>query len=286
MTPIRSAAIIGLGLVGGSLARDLSSRAVRVLAYDRDARSLRAARRRGVVDGELDSSLEGAEEAELVVLAVPVSAMPALLSRLAPRLERTRLIIDVGSTKRTVVAAAEALGIGERFVGCHPLAGSHRSGWSASRTGLFAGARVFLCPTGATRTDTLALARELWGSLGAHPEIIDAELHDRRLAWESHLPQAAATALALVLEAEGVERGVLGPGGRDMTRLAGSSPEMWTAIAMNNALELSPALASLEARIRELRMLLDRQDEDGIGRVFAAGLEWFARDKRRSASRV
>nr|MDQ3309037.1 prephenate dehydrogenase [Gemmatimonadota bacterium] len=233
MKEIRQAAVIGLGLIGGSLARELSARGIRVLGYDRDEARVRAALRDGGIHAVLNPELEGIDTADIVVIAVPVAIAPDILQAALPRLGRVRLVVDVGSTKASIMAAAGALGIGSQFVGCHPLAGDHRSGWEASRLGMFQGARVFLCPTTETGEDALGLAWEFWRMLGAHPEVEDAMEHDRRLAWTSHLPQAVSTALALALGGAGIERRELGPGGRDMTRLAGSSPELWTDIALD-----------------------------------------------------
>ncbi|HEV2131793.1 MAG TPA: prephenate dehydrogenase/arogenate dehydrogenase family protein, partial [Longimicrobiaceae bacterium] len=271
---IRSAAVVGLGLIGGSLARELAARGVRVLAHDRDTAALQAALEEGVVHASLGESLEGVGEADLLVIAVPVDAAPAVLSIVRSQLGSVRLVTDVGSTKQAVVRAAEALGIGERFVGSHPLAGDHRSGWSASRPGLFRDARVYLCPTPTTGEAALELARQLWTGLGAEPELLDAQAHDQRLAWTSHLPQAASTALAQALAAAGIAPCDLGPGGRDVTRLAGSSPEMWTGIALENAAALSGATEALEERLRELRAALRRGDEQAVHRFFEAGREW------------
>jgi prephenate dehydrogenase len=271
---VRSAAVVGLGLMGGSVARELSARGVRVLGHDRDPRALEAALRDGAVHAPLGPALEGVEEAELLVLAVPVDAAPEVLRAGRARLERARLVTDVGSTQRSVCAAAEALGLGGRFVASHPLAGDHRSGWEASRAGLFQEARVFLSPTPSTHAESLRLAVELWSALGARPEVMDAAEHDRRLAWSSHLPQCASSALALALDGAGVERGELGPGGRDTTRLAGSSPEMWAAILLDNAGHLGAALDALQARLAELREALERGDADGLRALFEHGRAW------------
>lgn len=271
---LQSAAVVGLGLIGGSLARELAARGVRVLGYDRDPAALHGAVEGGVVHAVLEESLEGVKEADLLVIAVPVAAAPGVLATALPHLGSVRLVADVGSTKQAVVRAAEALGIGERFVGSHPLAGDHRSGWSASRMGLFQGARVYLSPTPSTAEPALELARQLWIGLGAEPELLDAEPHDRRLAWTSHLPQAASTALALALASAGIAPSDLGPGGRDITRLSGSSPEMWTGIALENAAALSGAIEAFEERLRELRAALTRGDEQAVHRFFEAGRQW------------
>jgi len=273
----RSAGIIGLGLIGGSIARDLSALGVRVLAYDRDSATIDLARAEGIVDEPLDASLAGLQSAEIVVVAVPVSSLRTVLAAL-PALQRARLITDVGSTKRSALQAAESLGIGERFVGSHPMTGDHRSGWRASRAGLFDSARVYLCRSQHTRGDALVLAQELWQVLGARPEEISADAHDRLLAYASHLPQAVATALALALDGAGVSRAALGPGGRDATRLAGGSVDMWTAIARDNADALLPAIGALETQLQRLREAFSGGDETAIRDLFGGARAWSIAD--------
>lgn len=277
MTTTGVVAITGLGLIGGSLARDLSARGLTVLGYDPDPETVRAALDAGVIAGTLEPDLGGVEAAEVLVLATPVGRAPGILAAAAEadRLGGLRLITDVGSTKLGIARAAEAVGVGEVFVGGHPLAGDHRAGWNASRTGLFEGARVFLTPTQATSPGALARARELWRTVGARIEEVDAAAHDREIAWVSHLPQSVSTALALALAGAGIGPDRLGPGGRDLTRLAGSSPTIWTEIALENAAELAPAIQELERRLQSLRRALEMGDGAAIREFFDEGREWF-----------
>jgi prephenate dehydrogenase len=275
MMGFESAAIVGLGLMGGSLARDLAQQGVRVSAFDRDALHLGAAVREGVVSSALDASLAGVCDAELVVVAVPVDEAVRVLERIAPHATNALLVTDLGSTKARIVDVADGLGLADRFVGSHPMTGDHRSGWSAARRGLFSGADVFLCPTRAVSEDSRSRAAALWTSVGARPVTMDAGEHDRRLAWTSHLPHMVSTALALALSRGGIERGALGPGGRDVTRLAGSSPEMWTAIARDNATEIDAALAAAEREIGEMRDAIQRGDDRQLRHRFAEARGWF-----------
>lgn len=278
-------AVIGLGLIGGSLARDLVARGVRVLGHDRDAATAREACAAGVLCGGIEvagDAPDGLQAAEVVIVATPVDEAPAVLASLGRARAQgrlgARLVTDVGSTKRSTVDAAVAHGLGDLFVGSHPLAGDHRWGWGASRRELFAGARVYLCPAADASADSRELARQLWSGLGAIPEWCDAAAHDEMLAWSSHLPQVAATALALVLHRSGVERARLGPGGRDTTRLAGSSPDLWTAIARDNATSLTAAVELLERQLGELRSALLAGDGSGLRERFADAREWFVTD--------
>lgn len=275
--PFRTAAVLGLGLVGGSLAREMAALGVRVLGWDTDTGAVAGAREAGVISDLVGPGLQGLDEVEVVILAVPVDATRHLLGAVAAAAAATALITDVGSTKAGIVGAAEAAGIGSRFVGAHPLAGDHRFGWAASRTGLFRGARTYLCPARGAAPEAVATAEALWRAVGSDTMLMGAGEHDRAMAWASHLPQAASTALAAVLAGAGHPRAALGPGGRDTTRLAGSAPSMWVPIALENAEELVPALQALEAALAQFRGALTRGDRSAAEAFFAAGREWFER---------
>jgi len=311
--------IVGLGLIGGSLARDLAALGAYVLGFDLDPETLRAATDGGAVHeglpgglhgGGLDSSALASLPLDALVLAVPVQAAIPLLAAAAPHLEHVSLVMDVGSTKASIWATAVRLGLGGRFVGSHPMAGSHLSGWEASRAGLFQGARVYLCPvlevgdgagnaadggaggeahdeagngigdetggeTGeAVVPEALRRAQGLWTAVGGVPQLMDAVAHDRLLSWTSHLPQAASTALARALAGAGIRSGDLGPGGRDMTRLAGSSASLWTGITLDNARALAEGLRALEAELARLREWLLAGDRDRVEEFFAKGASW------------
>jgi prephenate dehydrogenase len=279
----RTVAILGLGLMGSSLARDLSALGHRVLGHDRDAAALRGALNGGWVQGALPG-LAGEdaprvappaplEDADVVVLAVPVGTAPSLLSQLAPRI-RASLVTDMGSTKRSIVAAAEAAGLSDRFVGGHPLAGDHRSGWEASRPGLFRGAPCFLCPAQGAGAGAIERAMALWCSVGTVPQLISAAEHDSRMAWVSHLPQAAASALGAALAGSGYGPDALGPGGRDTTRLAASSAGLWTDVLLDNADQVGPALDTLAATVDRLRSALRRGDGAELARLLVAAKAW------------
>jgi prephenate dehydrogenase len=268
-------AIVGLGLMGGSVARAVAARGAHVLAYDRNADHLDEAMRAGVVHGTLERDLSGIEDADIAVLALPVDATCLALPMLARRATNARLLMDLASTKQSVVSCAESAGVGDRFVGAHPLAGSHRSGFSAARGSLFEGARVFLCPTSTTSRTTLRMAEQLWSELHARTEALNARVHDDEMAWSSHLPHIMASALACTLDDADIAHSALGPGGRDMTRLAGSSTAMWTAIAADNAEAISAALLAYEAKLRAFREAIADRDVSTTRSLLDAGREWF-----------
>jgi prephenate dehydrogenase len=275
--PFKHAAVIGLGLIGGSVARDLAALGMVVSAYDADATQLAAAMRDGVVHHRLNHVLDGLGAADLVIIAVPVDEALEVLRLAAPHLKRAALITDVGSTKARIVALATELGLGDRFVGAHPMAGDHRSGWAASRAGLFVDAPLYLCPAVDSVPQAVTLAESLWRTLGARPIEMDAVVHDERLAWTSHLPHMIAVVLGLTLGEGGVGREELGPGGRDMTRIAGSSPDMWTAIAVDNADPIDAALAVAEREIGALREEIARRDASALHERFTSARAWFSK---------
>lgn len=264
--------IVGLGVIGGSIARDLAALSVRIIAHDRDAESLAQARAEGIVHDTIDDSLEGMDQAELVIVAVPIAATREVLEKLAPI--DGAILTDVGSTKRGIVEQARRLKIDHRFVGAHPLAGDHRSGWTHARRGLFADATTYLCPTSATEAEPLSSVRRLWAALGARTVELDAAEHDRLLAYSSHLPHVAASAIALALARANVRVTDLGPGGRDVTRIAGASPDMWTSIALENREALLQAVTSLQSQLDLLLAGLRTGDADAVREVFAEARAW------------
>ena len=285
MIPDTRIAVIGLGLMGGSIARALHVRGVRVLGYDRDGTQLDAAVREGVVNEPMSSELDGIASADVVIMALPVDATITTLPCVASRAERARLVMDVASTKGSIVAAAEASGLGPRYVGAHPLTGSHRRGWGASRASLFEDARVFLCPAPSTTAESLELAGSLWRELRAGVEMLDPGVHDEQMAWRSHLPHILSSTLAVTLRDAGVRRTALGPGGRDMTRLSGGSTTMWSPIVDDNAAAIADALAACETRLREFRVALERRDTAATRAFLQSAVEWFDGEPERVLTR-
>lgn len=267
-------AIIGLGLIGGSIARDLVSRGVRIAGYDTDPATLEMAWEEGIVRERVDASFSQLDGARIVILAVPVSATSGVLTNAAKYLSGATLVTDVGSTKRSAIAAAQSLGLGERYVGSHPMAGDHRFGWYAARKGLFVGATTYLCPTASTVPEALELAQELWTLLGARPVVIDAETHDERVAFTSHLPHAVSAAVALALANAKYAREDLGPGGRDMLRIAASSPELWTAIMEDNSDAVRRALRALGIELKKVARALETRDASALHEILRAARAW------------
>jgi prephenate dehydrogenase len=277
-----SLAVIGLGAIGGSLAWQARLAGVpRVVGFSPARSEGVHALQASAITELADSPLRAVRGADLVVLAVPPRPTLELIGRLAPALEPGAILTDVCSIKEPVVATARAVGLGGRFAGAHPLAGTHASGWSAARPDRLRGCVVYICETGAPDGHrAAAVVKNFWERvLGASPVLIDPAAHDRQLAWTSHLPQAVAYALAKALADRALGGVSYGSGARDTTRLAASSPDMWTDILLYNRATLNDALRSTEDELRALRALLDAGDEDGLrayleaARRFREGLE-------------
>jgi prephenate dehydrogenase len=267
-------AIVGMGLIGGSLARDLSAKGHHVLGADRSKSALTRARRAGALAQVLGPDLKGIEDADLCVIALPVDATAKALLKHRARLTKVRAVTDVGSTKLTIMRAAAKAGLAKNFVGSHPMAGGHDSGWTASKAGLFRGQRVYICSPKSVTPSSLRMVNRLWRVVGGRRESIDAARHDDLLAGTSHLPQVVALALTMLYADERIARGTLGRGGREMTRLAASNGEMWGAILADNHRNVAMRVARLRKALEQLQAAITRRDADAIRRLMSLTNRW------------
>ena len=249
--PFASVAILGLGAMGGSLARALSGleSAPTVVGWSPLEEERTAATESGAVSSAPDEWQEAVAGADLVVVAAPLQASCGLVSSLASATPNETTLSDVASLKLPLARVVAEANAQDRWVGSHPMAGTEESGFSASRADLYEGARVWCVahPSGEPR---MARLHALWQALGARPAAIDAEEHDRLMAVASHLPQLAANALATVLAEHEVTPDLLGPGGADMTRLAASSSEVWRDLLEHASPELVAGLRDLADAVR------------------------------------
>jgi prephenate dehydrogenase len=277
-----SLAVIGLGAIGGSLAWQARVAGVpRVIGYSlRRGDGIQALKAAALTE-LADTPAAAAGEAELVVLAVPPEPTLDLMATLAPIVQGRTVMTDVCSVKAPIIRQALACGLGERFAGAHPLAGTHETGFASARPDRFRGCVVYICETGdAGGHRAGGRVASFWEDvLEALPVRIDAEAHDRQLAWTSHLPQAVAYALAKTLADQGLAGVSFGSGARDTTRLAGSSSELWVEVLRHNRTAVGEALERTEQSLAELRRLLASGDEAGLqrfleaARIFRQGME-------------
>jgi prephenate dehydrogenase len=266
--------IVGLGLIGGSIAlraRELWPTSLVIAVDNKDV--LETAMRLHAIDVAADDLIVLAE-ADLVVLAAPVKQNIALLSELDGCIHQPAIVTDTGSTKREIVRAAQQLPARLTFIGGHPLGGAAKGGLEHARSDLFVGRPWLLTPDagngrrgdgvgrGVPASDSVAQLSAFIRALGSEPRTLAADAHDRLLAFLSHLPQIAASALMQVVgEAVGPDGlGLAGRGLADTTRLAGSPPDIWRDITATNADQIGPALDELIALLQDLRRDLPAGD--------------------------
>ncbi len=280
--------VIGLGLIGGSLAKSLKQNRGfgNIIGYDRDPKECQMGLELGVIDEAASSLVDAAEKADLIVLAVPVKAMETVLADIAPFIAETTLLTDVGSTKANVVDAAKRVfgELPEGFVPGHPIAGSEKSGVGAADAKLFQQHKVILTPLAESSSDAVTLLTAMWQSTGAEVLVMDVEKHDEVLAATSHLPHMLAFSLVDTLAQEqdnntDIFRYAAG-GFRDFTRIAGSDPTMWHDICLANKTALLAQLDRYTAGLANLRQAIECGDSETMLGTFTrarAAREHFSR---------
>jgi len=244
-------AIVGLGLVGGSLARALTAAGYRVIGHDRP-RILRQAVAARAIAAAARSVALAVADADLVVLAASPRTNRRLLGQVAQAARAGATVTDVGSVKRGICADARRRGL-RSFVGGHPMAGREASGFAASKPDLFQGRRWILTPDAHTARSSLRAARALVRAVGARPVVMSPAEHDRAVAFLSHVPQVVAWALFGAAKKDRVAKthlDVAGPAFRDMTRLWRSPKPLWREILFENRAEVDAALRSLVKQLR------------------------------------
>jgi prephenate dehydrogenase len=277
---INTLAIIGVGLIGGSLARDLRALGLvrEIIGYGRSLGNLQLAVELGVIDRVAVNARDAVMGADLIVIAVPVGSIGAVLQEIAPAIGEAAVVTDVGSVKQSVIGAARSA-LGARFasfVPGHPIAGTENSGVGASLEGLFRGRRVILTPTPQTDTGAAAHVHGLWQAVGAQVISMDPLEHDRILAASSHLPHMVAYALMDMLVRMDEHREIFeySAGGlHDTTRVAGSDGVMWRDIVLANREALLAVLRQYHDDVGEMIDAIERGDGQWL-------LETFQRARR------
>lgn len=272
---VNKVVVIGLGLIGGSLAKALKQQqfAKQVAAFDRNTDELQQGLDLGVIDVACESMAQALDQADLVVLAVPVKATEAVLRDMHPHLPSSAVITDVGSTKGNVIDAARAVfgTIPPTFVPGHPIAGSEKSGVAAADEKLFVKHKVIVTPLPDSDEKAIQLISRMWQSAGAEVLRMDVARHDEVLAATSHLPHILAFSLVDTLakdqESKEIFRYAAG-GFRDFTRIAASDPTMWHDVCIANRTELLNQLDAFTQGLSRLRSAIEAQDSQTMLGVF------------------
>ena len=272
---IERLAIIGVGLIGGSLARALRQHNYvgEIVGCGRGKANLDAAVQLGVIDRYTHEPAEAVADADMIVVAVNLRTIPAIFEQIASSINPKAVVTDVGSAKEQVIVAAERyLGDAfERFVPGHPIAGTEKSGVEASFAELYVDHRVILTPTAKNSTAVVKRVADMWTRTGALVNEMSPGLHDEVLAATSHLPHMVAFALVDCLSSmeSSTEIFDFAAGGfRDFTRIASSNPPMWCDIALENRQALLRQLAAFEKTLQDLKRWLKEKDEQSMLALF------------------
>jgi prephenate dehydrogenase len=262
--PPRDLSILGVGLLGGSiaLAAREAIKGCKIRGYGHRAETLREAQSTGIIDEAYADPASAVRGADLVILCTPVGILGKLLRMIGPALSPQAVVTDVGSTKRSVVQAAEkSLPGGVLFVGSHPMAGSEKRGVANARADLCREALCIVTPTDRTPPGATEAAEEFWQRIGMRTTRMSPEDHDRRLADISHLPHALAA--ALVAMQDDATLPLAGGGFRDVTRIAGGDAGLWRDIFLDNADNLRASVQRLRGQLDALleRLHPDRSEE-------------------------
>lgn len=275
---MKRVAVIGLGLMGGSLGLAVRQRRLRwhVAGFTRTPANGRKALRRRAVDSLHASPAEAAAGADLVVVCAPILSIPRLVSECAPGLKPGAIVTDVGSTKAFIDAEAPGLlqGTGACFVGSHPMAGSEQHGIEAARADLYEGAVVIVTPTRDAPPRAARAVSAFWRKLGGRVYEMDGREHDRVVARTSHLPHLVASLLAATAARTGGSdklAAFCGAGFADTSRVAEGSPDVWNDIVRTNRANVAEELRAYRAQADKLIDLLDDGDFEGIQRFLERG---------------
>jgi len=262
-------AVLGVGLIGGSVGLAAGRRlGAEVVGFDPDTDHLRQGLELGALGRGEDSVAAAVDGAEVVFCAAPVAALPPLVAEAVDATGPDAVVTDVGSTKRRLLAGLPEAAA-ERFIGGHPLAGAETSGVAHAREDLFEGARWYLTPTERSGGVQYDLLQRTVADLGARPQAIDAESHDRLMAAVSHLPHVIANVLvqqaAIALAEESERLPEVGPSFRDTTRVAGANPAIWEDIYAANADAVAEAIGDVQRRLGEAAELIRGGKKGDIG---------------------
>jgi prephenate dehydrogenase len=267
-------AVVGVGLIGGSVGLALRERLdERVQGFDPGEGVLEAALELGAIDAAAESVADALDGAQVAFVAAPVGALPGVVDAVLATAPEDCVVTDVGSTKRSIVAAHGD----PRFVGGHPLAGAEASGVHHARGDLFEGATWYLTPTATTGGILYERLHRVLVALGARPEAIDAARHDALMASVSHLPHVLANVLvaqaAQSLRGEDARLPATGPSFRDATRVAGANGAIWTDIYLSNSDAIVARIEETISRLDEVRGALSERDAERIAAWNASAAE-------------
>ncbi len=268
-------AVVGLGLMGGSLALALKERRVcaRIVGIERDAATRGLAHEHGI---ETTAELGVLADTDVIILATPVRTILEQLARVGKLARAGTLVLDLGSAKREIVCALDALPAHLQVIGGHPMCGKERSGFGVAEAALYANAVFALTPLERTAPETVAFAESLVQSIGARPLVLDAERHDEIVATISHLPYAVAVALMLTAseraQQDAATFALAASGFRDTSRLAGSDVTMMLDILLTNRAPVTRLMRACARKLDALADLVEQESSDAVRDTLQAAM--------------
>ncbi|PCI00019.1 MAG: prephenate dehydrogenase, partial [Zetaproteobacteria bacterium] len=267
---IQTLTIIGVGLIGGSLALALKEKGVvgKVIGAGRSEDNLKLAKDLGIVDSWTTSLADAVKDADVVVIAVPMGAYEHVMQAIASALKEGAVVTDAGSTKQHAIAAATCLPITVSFVPAHPLAGTEKSGADAAFSSLYQDHLCIVTPDESTDKQALNIIEKMWQDAGANVVSMPAAEHDKLLGAVSHLPHLAAFALVNAVNKQKTDEfdplSFAAGGFKDFTRIASSSPEMWRDITLANRDALEEQIDILMDELQNIRVALQAGDKENL----------------------
>ena len=267
-------AFIGLGLIGGSIAKGIkrSNPDITIMAYMRTRSKLEQAKQEGIIDNILEGINEDLEQCKLIFLCTPVEYNAAYLAQIQPYLKPGTIITDVGSTKTDIHEHVIRLDMEEVFVGGHPMAGSEKTGYEHSSDHLLENAYYIITPTAKSRQEDIDRLIQVAEAIGSIPIVLDYKRHDQITAAISHLPHVVASSLVNLVKdndsQDGLMKRLAAGGFKDITRIASSSPEMWEQICMSNRENLGQMLKLYIHSLQNILNQLEEKDSQAVYHLF------------------
>ncbi|MDQ6981312.1 MAG: prephenate dehydrogenase/arogenate dehydrogenase family protein [Ghiorsea sp.] len=287
---IQTLAIIGVGLIGGSLALALKEKGAvgKVIGAGRNEDNLKRAKSLGIVDSWTTSLVDAVKDADVVLLAVPMGAYDSVLKSIAPALKKGAIVTDAGSTKQHAIEVARCLPKHISFVAAHPLAGTEKSGADAAFSTLYQNHLCIVTPDETTDKQALAVIEQMWQHVGANVVSMPADEHDKLLGAVSHLPHLAAFSLVNAVNKQKTDdfdpMAYAAGGFKDFTRIASSSPEMWRDIALANRDALEQQIDILMDELQHIRVALQANDKESLTALFSSAKDarddWLAKREK------
>lgn len=269
---IKKIGIIGLGLIGGSIAKTIKSKKqnISVTAFNVNQAPLIRAKEENAIDSFTSEIDESFSDCDIIFISTPVNTIFQMAQKLKPFIRKDCIITDVGSTKEKIfdeIAAIEDL----NYIGGHPMAGSEKSGYQASKDYLFENAYYILCPMEKTKPESLALLKEFVENLDAIPVIVNPDDHDYAVAAISHVPHVLASALVNMVNSadkNGIMHTLAAGGFKDITRIASADPKMWASVSLENKAHILTLLDCLEKQIDSYKKQLEGQNHKNLENFF------------------